>query len=203
MKMNQEKQKLFKQFSTEVWLYLDGDLPEDRVKFWDQKLKEIPELQNYLNDYDDISQSYNKQEIIIDEDKFNLMIDKSIKTTVLSSKIKSFISNLLSTEKEFAFGKIAFASVLIIGAITISIISNRPIPVLTATENLSSEILAWDADFVDNQISRVSNLLKVAEDEEYRKYYKYKKSSPNVDKNINLINNSIKELKSDIKNQKL
>ena len=104
---------------------------------------------------------------------------------------------------EFAFGKIAFTTVLIIGAIIVTIISDKPSPVIKVTENISSEILEWDADFVDSQISKVSNLIKVTSDEEYRKYYRYKKTSSNVDKNLNLITNSIEELKIKINNKKL
>ena len=201
--MNQEKKQLFEEFRKEYLLYLDGDLPKERMDFWSEKLIEIPELNIFLEDYFDVANSFNQQNIEFKDDKFDLMIDNAIRKNSLSSRIANFTSNLFSANMEFAFGKIAFTTVLIIGAIVISIISDKPSPVIKVTENFSSEILDWDADFVDSQISKVSNLLRVSGDEEYRKYYRYKETSSNVDKNLNLITKSIEELKTKINNNKL
>ena len=173
------------------------------MDFWSEKLIEIPELNIFLEDYFDVANSFNQQNIEFKDDKFDLMIDNAIRKNGLSSRIANFTSNLFSANMEFAFGKIAFTTVLIIGAIVISIISDKPSPVIKVTENFSSEILDWDADFVDSQISKVSNLLRVSGDEEYRKYYRYKETSSNVDKNLNLITKSIEELKTKINNNKL
>lgn len=201
--MNQEKKQLFEEFSKESLLYLDGDLPKDRIEFWKNKLLDVPELNKFLEDYRDVANIYNKQNVELSDDKFDLMIDNAIKRKSMSSRFANFISNLFSTNMEFAFGKIAFTTVLIIGAIVVTIISDKPSPVIKVTENISSEILDWDADFVDSQINKVGNLLKISGDEEYRKYYRYKKASSNVDKNLNLITNSIEELKTKINNKKL
>lgn len=201
--MNLEKNQLFEEFERESWLYLDGDLPNARMEYWDQKLKEYPDLNNFLEEYKNVSNLFVSHNVELSDDKFNLMIDKTISKKTVGSRFNSLINNLFSSNMEFVFGKIAFASLLIIGAIVISLISNNPNPVIRVTENISSEILEWDAEFVDSQISKVSNLLKVTEDEEYRKYYRYKKSSSNVDKNLNLINNSIEELRAKINNKKL
>lgn len=201
--MNQEKNQLFEKFSKESLLYMDGDLSKSRMEFWDQKLKEFPELNSILEEYKNISNRFNSHNFVLSDEKFDFMIDKTISQKTIFAKIKTIIRNLFSSNIDFAFGKIAFASVLIIGAIVVTIISDRPSPVIKITEKISSEILEWDADFVDSQISKVSNLIKVSEDEEYRKYYRYKKTSSNVDKNLSQINNSIEKLKAKINNKKL
>ncbi len=203
MKMNQEKKQLFEEFSKESLLYLDGDLPKDRMEFWNNKLLDVPELNKFLEDYRVVSNIFSQPGFKLSDDKFDLMIDKAIRKKSMGSRVVNFISNLFSTNMEFAFGKLAFTSVLIIGAIVISIISDKPSPVVKVTENISSEILDWDAEFVDSQINKVGNLLKISGDEEYRKYYKYKKASSNVDKNLDLITNSIEELKTKINNKEL
>ena len=64
-------------------------------------------------------------------------------------------------------------------------------------------MLEWDADFVDNQISKVGTLLKVAGDDDFRKYYKYKQSTSDVDKNLDLIYTNIKTLKEELNNKEL
>lgn len=201
--MNQEKKQLFEEFSKESLLYLDGDLPKDRMEFWNNKLLDVPELNKFLEDYRVVSNIFSQPGFKLSDDKFDLMIDKAIRHKSMGSRVVNFISSLFSTNMEFAFGKLAFTSVLIIGAIVISIISDKPSPVVKVTENISSEILDWDAEFVDSQINKVGNLLKISGDEEYRKYYKYKKASSNVDKNLDLITNSIEELKTKINNKEL
>jgi hypothetical protein len=201
--MNQEKKQLFEEFNKESLLYLDGDLPKDRMEFWDNKLVEVPELNEFIEDYCDVSKIFSQPDIKLSDTKFDVMIDKAISKKSMSSRFIYFINNLFSVNMEFAFGKLAFTSVLIIAAIFISILSDKPSPVVKVTENIRSEILDWDADFVDSQISKVSNLLKASGDEEYRKYYRYKKTSSNVDKNLDLITNSIEELKTKINNKKL
>jgi hypothetical protein len=201
--MNQEKKQLFEEFSKESLLYLDGDLPKDRMEFWNNKLLDVPELNKFLEDYRVVSNIFSQPGFKLSDDKFDLMIDKAIRHQSMGSRVVNFISSLFSTNMEFAFGKLAFTSVLIIGAIVISIISDKPSPVVKVTENISSEILDWDAEFVDSQINKVGNLLKISGDEEYRKYYKYKKASSNVDKNLDLITNSIEELKTKINNKEL
>ena len=174
------------------------------MEFWYGKLKEIPELEELINDYETVSEHYDKVKgIDIGQDNYNNMIDKVINQNSILGKLKLFLENILRGESEFAFGKIAFASVLIIAAVLISILSNKPNPVMNLTNSINSEILEWDAGFVDDQISRVGTLLKVTQDDDYRKYYKYKLSPQNVDKNLNLINSNIESLKKELNNKEL
>jgi len=202
--MNQGKNQLLKEFEKEFLLYLDGDLPKDRMKYWNQKLEEFPELNKCIEDYMFASETYAEvKEVHLEHQKLNTMIDTAIIQSSILNKIERFISNLLSSDNEFAFGKIAFGSALIIGAIIVSLLSNKPNPVDNLSETFNSELLEWDANFVDDQISRVGTLLKITKDDEYRKYYKYKLITTSVDKNINLINKNIKTLKEELNNKEL
>ena len=202
--MNQENKQLYNRFKDEVWLFLDNDLPEDQMEFWRLKLKEIPELEELISDYRSVSDYYDSvKEMDIGPDSYNRMVDKAIKKKSIFTKLKLFIANLLRGESEFAFGKIAFASALIIAAVLISLLSNKPNPVMNISNPINSELLEWDADFVDDQISKVGTLLRVTKDDEYRKYYKYNLSPKNVDKNLNLINSNIESLKEELNNEEL
>jgi len=202
--MNQELQQLIKEFEKEVWLFLDNDLPDARIEFWNQKLEVFPELNKYIEDYLLLSDLYDgSKDVRLESQKFNTMIEVALSTDKFWNKAINYFANLLSNETEFVFGKIAFASVLIIAAILISIVSNQPNPVVNMTNTINEELLDWDADFVDDQITKVGNLLKLTKDDDYRKYYKYKSTTTNVDKNINLINSNIEVLKEEINNKEL
>jgi hypothetical protein len=202
--MKQEKEQLLNQFEEEYLLFIDKDLPDERMLFWEQKIKEYPELLRYLEDYEYVFEIFNEaKKIHLDNHTCNEIVDKVIIEKSLLSNIKNFISSFLSADGQFVFGKIAFATLLIIGAIVISIISNRPNPVISLSETINAEVLEWDAGFVDKQISKMGSLLKITKDDEYRKYYKYNLPANDVDKNLNLINSNIDELKKELENKNL
>lgn len=202
--MNQEEQQLYKEFEKQVWLFMDNDLPENKMQFWNEKLREIPELNNCITEYKRISNLYAEvKDVDLDLNKFNSMIDKAIKKDSFFTVINNSISGLFKDGSEFVFGKIAFASLLIIAAVIISLLSNRSNPVNNLSQKLNSSVLNWDAGFVDDQINSVGNLLKIAKDDDYRKYYKYKLTPTNMDKNINLINSNIENIKAEIEKENL
>lgn len=202
--MNTEKQQLYKNFEKEMWQYLDGTLTQEKTDYWDKKIKDYPELNKFIEEYESIAVKYNSiLDVELDDDKFNLMIDEAISKNNNFNKFKILLQNIFSSDSEFTFGKIAFASLLIIAAITITIISNRPNPMQNLSESINSKVLDWDADFVDAQISKVGDLLRISKDDEYRKYYKYKISPSSLDKNIGLVNKDIESLKKEINNKNL
>ena len=100
--MNLEKNQLFEEFERESWLYLDGDLPNARMEYWDQKLKEYPDLNNFLEEYKNVSNLFVSHNVELSDDKFDLMIDNAIRNISMSSKFSNFISNLFSTSKSVA-----------------------------------------------------------------------------------------------------
>lgn len=201
--MNQEE-KLYKEFEKEAWLFLDGGLPKDRIEFWQQKFSEYPKLEEYLTDYKEVSDIYeDSEQLNIDDDKFNLMIDNAVYNNSLLQKVKDYFSNIFSTNPNFVFGKIAFASLLIIAAVIISVLTDKPNSVTRLTQKVNNTVLDWDANFVESQINKVGVLLKVTKDDDYRKYYKYKVISRDVDKNIKLVNTSLEDLKEKIINEEL
>ena len=57
MKMNQEQKQLYKEFEKEVWLYLDNDLPEERMKYWEEQLQKYPGLNSYIQDYNFVAEN--------------------------------------------------------------------------------------------------------------------------------------------------
>ncbi len=202
--MNPEEKQLFQKFEKEVWLFLDDDLPESRINFWNQKIEELPELKNCIEQYISISDMYTHESSVdIPNYKFDKMIDEAISKNSYYENVKLYFKKLFSNDSEFVFGKIAFASALIIAAIFISIISNNTNPITNITNTINPQVLDWDADFVDDQIIKVGILLKLTRDEDYRKYYKYKLTTSSVDKNINLINGNIETLKEKINNEEL
>lgn len=202
--MNLKENQLYKNFEKEIWLYLDKELSEERQIFWDEKLKHDQKLRNYLNEYLSISGNYKSSlKIDIEEYTFDKMIENAVSKNSFFQKAKQFIREIFSTDTDFNFGKIAFASFLIITAVVFSIISNRSNPVDNFTKAINTQLLEWDPKYFESKVDKIENLMRLTKDEEYKKYYMYGLPSQNVDKNINLIGNNIKELKKEIKTKDL
>jgi uncharacterized protein with HEPN domain len=202
--MNRNENQLYKEFEKEIWLYLDKELSDERQVFWDKKLQQNQSLQNYLNEYLALANDY-KQSVKIDVDEyiFDLMIENAISKNSLFNRVKQFVRQIFSTETDFNFGKIAFASFLIIAAVVFSIISNRSNPVDNFSRAINTQLLDWNPKYFQTKVDKIENLLKLTKDEDYKKYYMYGVPSQNIDKNINLIGKNIDELKKEIKTKDL
>ncbi len=202
--MNLSEDQLYKDFEKEVWLYLDNQLDEKRKLFWDNKIEKYPLLKEYIDEYTAISNEYKSKNLIdIDDERFNLMIENAVEKRSVIAKIKDFILNNFNTETKISFGKIAFASFLIIASIIISIISNKPNPINKFNKTINSELLEWNPKYFEKQINKVETMLKLTKDDDYKKYSKYGLTSENVDKNLNYIGNNIDELKKEINSKEL
>jgi hypothetical protein len=131
------------------------------------------------------------------------MIENAVSKNSFFQKVKQFIREIFSTDTDFNFGKIAFASFLIITAVVFSIISKRSNPVDNFTKAINTQLLEWNPKYFESKVDKIETLLKLTKDEDYKKYYMYGLPSQNVDKNINLIGNNIDELKKKIKTKEL
>jgi hypothetical protein len=202
--MNPKEDQLYKNFEKDIWLYLDKQLPNEKQIFWDDQLKNNHGLQEYLNNYLSISSDYKiSTKVDIDDIKFDLMIEKAMSKNSFIHNVKQFFEDLFSTDSEFNFGKIAFASFLIVAAVIFSIVSDKTNPVNNFTKTINNKLLEWDPEYLETKVDKIENLLKLAKDEDYKKYYMYGLNSQNVDKNIHFIGNNINELKKDINNKEL
>lgn len=197
-------EQLYNEFEKEVFLYMENELPKSKMNYWTVKLEEYPSLNKYIEDIEFVENKYKKlAKYELTNDKFNSFVNIAIERKGVKDKIRLLFKNMFSPSNELSFGRIAFASLLIIAAVIISVISNRPNPVVNFADSINNEILKWDADIVDDQINKVENLIKVTQDDEYRKYYKYKLRPNNVDKNIEIISSDIESLKNELNNKKL
>jgi len=191
--------KLLLEFEKEVWLYLDKDLSEERMQFWENAIKENADLQNVLDSTNTFSAMYNESiDFNLENEKFDKIVDKTISKNSLLSKTKIYFLQLLDHGEEHLFGKVAFASFLIVSAIIVSLISNKPNSVKTVTNVVKSEILEWDPQTVDNQIKKIETLLLFAKNDKYKKYYMNKIASNEWDKNTYGIENRIEKIKNDL-----
>lgn len=99
------------QFEDEYILYVSNELPEKRMRYWDEQIKKYPELEQYIAEYNEILTLYDAQEI--PEPK---PLNFQIITTTGYSELQYFGKRLLKNTRLIYSG---IAASIIIALITL------------------------------------------------------------------------------------
>ena len=173
---SENKDNLIRDFEKEIWLYLDNDLPESRMKFWNENIESVPELLELLNETKQTLNIYDSNMISdVDDASFNKMLARATSRASFINKVKQFVPgfNTAADDSKANVHKIAFGGVLVIAAMVIFILTEKPNPVKT----ISSDVLDWDAETITTQLFDIQNSLIIAQDDKMREFILYKKTS--------------------------
>ena len=180
---------IIEEFEKDIWLYLDNDLPDERMNYWSIQIQNNPEIKTIFQETQSILTDYNNLDAEkLDNAKFESMILKATKREQLFLKIKSFF--LSKNESNSLFPKMAFVTTLTIAEIVILILSQKPNPV----NKISSEFLDWDDEITNTQIQNISNSISLIENDNMKKFILFKTTQGEWNKNIHRLENQIKNL---------
>lgn len=185
----QNEDYIIEEFEKDIWLYLDNDLPVERMNYWSNQIQNKPEIkrvlmetQGFLTDYNNLANEK------LDNLKFERMIQISTKQERVFSRIKSYFN--FNDESESLLPKMAFVTSLTIAAIVMLILSQKPNPV----NKISSEFLDWDDEITNTQIQNISNSISLIENNDMQNYMYYKRSKGEWNRDINKIENKIQSI---------
>jgi hypothetical protein len=146
-------------FEQEMWLYIDRTLPDERMDFWRNHLRGCNSCNETLSLTEDVlSTSAQSLSFDLSDELYNKMIEKAV------SKKRSFLLGTLfkKEKKRLAnFGKIVFASALVIFAVVFSLISDKPNRIKT----VSKDILDWNGNIINEQLNDINNRLELIQSE--------------------------------------
>ena len=180
---------IIEEFEKDIWLYLDNDLPTERMNYWSNQIQQNPEIRTKLNEAQSILTTYNNLSgVNLDNVKFEKMIQTATKQERLFLKIKSFFLN--KNESKSLFPKMAFVTTLTIAAIVILVLSQKPNPV----NKISNELLDWNDEITSTQIQNISNSISLIENDDMKKFILFKTTQGELNKNIYRLENKIKNL---------
>jgi len=180
---------IIEEFEKDIWLYLDNDLPTERMNYWSNQIQQNPEIRTKLNEAQSILTTYNNLSgVKLDNAKFEKMIQRATKQERLFLKIKSFFLN--KNESESLFPKMAFVTTLTIAAIVILVLSQKPNPV----NKISNELLDWNDEITSTHIQNISNSISLIENDDMKKFILFKTTQGEWNKNIFRLENQIKNL---------
>lgn len=180
---------IIEEFEKDIWLYLDNDLPPERMDYWNNQIQTkleiqrvLTETQNFLTDYNDLA----------DEKLDNLNYEKMVRTATKQERMFSNIKLLFnfSNESESLLPKMAFVTSLSIATLIILILSQKPNPV----NKISSEFLDWDDEITTTQIQNISNSISLIENNDMQNYMLYKKTKEGWNRDVYNIENRIQSI---------
>lgn len=186
--------ELTEKFETEVWLYLSGELSNERKAFWDDKINQIPELKNIFNE------SVNLNELSVEELDINQISDEkyeSIITDVITTKQNVYFGEFLkrkSIDQNISNAKVIFT----IAAIAATIIIFIMLPGYPEKIEKSFDKLAWNSQPVDSQIASVNESFQVIRERTFDRELLNSYSIGNWDNKLENIYSRIKNLEKKI-----
>lgn len=200
--MNEELKKLFERFEIEMWLYIDGFLSSEEKNFWDEQLSKHSELKNYYENTLDSLLKYDLQnENILSDNEFKEMIDFTVNKGTILSPADNFITHILETlfSNSMSNVKVILTGVLSVIALLILLTTEKP----NAVKSISKDILSWQGESINQEISSVNNSLDVLSAEEWEKYQYFKATHDDWEQTFYLIDSEIERMQKEIEDTSL
>lgn len=163
--MSNDEKIICKEFETEVYLYSDNDLSENRKEYWKQHIAECKTCSFLLNDVDFIVKMA-KDELTEDilDSKIEKMIEKAVQQK--RDRIAQWIFPQATVKEKYAFSlKLAVVGVLATIAVIISLTTQRPNTIKT----ISNELLDWEGQKITLQINELKNTINMIREDNWDK----------------------------------
>jgi hypothetical protein len=200
--LSKNKDHLIIEFENEIWLYLDGDLPESRLKYWNEKIDSVPGLLEILNETKQVLNIYNSSVITdVNDTEFERMLKNATARSTLMEKVRRFSSNfgLKTKDNQSNIPKIAFGGVLIIAAMVIFMMTEKPNPVKT----ISADVLDWDAEAISEQLLDIENSLSGVKSDKMREFILYKRTGDEWSRSVYTIEQQLDKLNKETDDKSL
>ncbi|HOI29164.1 MAG TPA: hypothetical protein PLZ15_05320 [Melioribacteraceae bacterium] len=153
--MSNNEKMTCKMFEHDIWLYIDRTLGDEKMEFWRRHLNQCNHCREILSSTEGlISTASEKLVFDIDDSSFDRMIGKSIK----SNRYKIFPRLFGKRGRQLiTVGKVVFASVLVVAAILISLMSDKP----NSIKTVSRELLDWEGAEIRTELNDIGSRIEL------------------------------------------
>lgn len=142
-------------FENEIYLYIDRALTGERMEFWQSHLRQCDYCRDNLKSTEEVFYAASSNLLFdLDEKIFDNMINQAVK------KRKFDLAGWFPQRKMkevYTFGKIAFASILAIAAVIISLLSDKP----NTIKSVSKEILDWEGKEIRSELNNIGSRIQL------------------------------------------
>jgi hypothetical protein len=171
--MSSNHKNICNEFNTDIWLYLDKDLPDKRILFWDNHLNNCDSCKMLLNESEKLVEVYN--DIPLDDlsdNIFNNFISKTTENELKPKKLTQKISrkNRNSLVELFGFYRLIFGGAAISAAIILLLVMFLKNPDIEIKNVVQRGILDWEGTNIINKIEKVEDKLLSLQTDEWDVY---------------------------------
>lgn len=147
----------------EMWLYIDRSLPDSKMEFWRSHLRHCNICKELMGQSVELVSGVSENALVIMDDVlFEKMISKAI-----SKRKQNPLTPFFNVKKEkfISVSKIVFASVLVIAAVLVSLLSDKNNPV----KSVGKELLDWEGSSVLSEIDRITDKINMISQSEWNR----------------------------------
>jgi hypothetical protein len=185
--MQQKNKELCDLFEIEVWLYISGELNEERRKAWKLHLAECAQCSALLESNKELSEFYSDN---MSEDMLDSVFEKAVaKATTKLSLIEKIKYHVTDLTKSFAFGKIVLGSSLVTAALIIMFLAQNTNPVKQLTETISK----WDDNSFNTKVEEISKSIKALDRNASRSDVEWAKSVGGIETKLDSLKININD----------
>jgi len=198
--MDDTNKKLCKEFESELWLFVDHSLEEERKNFWQNHLANCSECSSLLKiSYETIEQ-YNRVPLDDLPDKsFTKIIGRVTAEPAAKEYKVGLIKRNRSLFETFGFYKLTFGGALVAAAtifLFITFIDDSKIPEIK--KDLPSQILEWNDKQTSDRLEKIGDQIYSLKTDEWDIYLIRKNKKENWSKALSLIRKQIRKMQKEV-----
>jgi hypothetical protein len=198
--MDDTNKKLCKEFESEMWLFIDHSLEQERKKLWQIHLVSCSDCSSLLKTSTETIEQYNQVPL---DDLSDDSYEKTINTiTAANERTKHIVMPVKSNRslfEIFGFYKLAFGGTVLAAALVLIFVTFFKNPELPEIKNkISEELLAWDFPGFRTQTTNKQNQIISLKTDGWDIYIVRKNNKEDWGSALRAIQQQIRKMKKEV-----
>ena len=198
--MDDTNKKLCKEFESEMWLFIDHSLEEEKKKFWRNHLDNCSDCSSLLKTFTETIEQYNRVPLDnMSDDSYEKIINTITTDNERTEHLVMPIKGNRSLFEIFGFYKLAFGCTVLAAAlvlILVTFIKNPELPEIKT--KISEELLAWDFPGFRSQTTNKQNQIISLKTDGWDIYIVRKNNKENWGSALRAIQKQIRKMKKEV-----
>lgn len=198
--MDDTNKKMCKEFESEMWLFLDHSLEEERKKFWQNHLVTCSDCSSLLKISLETIENYNRVPLDDMQDKSFI---KTIERVTAEANEKEYKFEPIKRNRTlfeiFGFYKLTFGGAFVAAAIIflfITFINDPKIPEIKKI--IPKQILAWNDEQTAERLEKVGDQIYSLKTDDWDIYFIRKNRKENWNKALSSIQKQIRKMQKEV-----
>ena len=198
--MDETNKKFCKEFESEMWLFIDHSLDEERKKVWQDHLVNCTDCSSLLKTSTETIEQYNHiPPDDLSDDSYEKIINSVTSNNERTGQIVMPVKSNRSLVEIFGLYKFAFGGTVLVAALVIIFVTLFKSPELPEIKTkISSELLAWDFPGFKTQAANRQDQIISLKTDDWDIYIVRKNNKEDWDSALRSIQQQIRKMKKDV-----